>query len=85
MRAACSWSARTSPAGDFLHFVFVCRRLDPTALPRLQQDELTDWRFSPPDDLPRPISDLTVRRIRDAISGDVQRLPVTVARSRLLT
>ncbi len=72
------------PAGDFLHFVFACRRLDPSALPRLQQEELTDWRFSPPHDLPRPISDLTVRRIRDALSGEGPRLPVTVRRSRLL-
>jgi 8-oxo-dGTP diphosphatase len=71
------------PAGDFLHFAFLCRRLDSTVDPRIPPDELSDWGFFGPADLPRPISELTVRRISDAVSGGIV-LPVTVPRSRLV-
>jgi ADP-ribose pyrophosphatase YjhB (NUDIX family) len=71
------------PAGDFLHFAFLCPRLDSTALPTLPPDELNDWGWFDPTDLPGPISELTVRRIADALAGGLP-LPVTVPRSRLV-
>jgi 8-oxo-dGTP diphosphatase len=71
------------PAGDFLHFAFICRRLDSTAEPTIPPGEISDWGYFPVDDLPRPISELTVRRVSDAIAGGLA-LPVTVARSRLV-
>ncbi|HEY8635722.1 MAG TPA: NUDIX hydrolase [Candidatus Limnocylindrales bacterium] len=54
--------------GPMLHFVFRCRwhdRLDPVA----SSPEVSDVDFWPLDDLPRPISDFTERRIRDAADG----------------
>ena len=72
------------PARDFLHFTFLGRLVDRRKKPRLQPDELSDWGYFSLEDLPRPISDLTVQRIRDALSGEVQVLPATVPRSRLL-
>ena len=51
--------------GPMLHFVFRCRwhdRLDPAA----SSPEVNDVRYWPLDDLPRPISDFTERRIQDA-------------------
>ena len=71
------------PAGDFLHFVFVCETADSTAQLTPQPGEISDCGYFAPDDLPRPISDLTVRRIRDALAGGLA-LPVTVERSRLV-
>jgi ADP-ribose pyrophosphatase YjhB (NUDIX family) len=70
------------PSGDFLHFVFLCRRLDSTAVLRLPPEELSAWGWWPVEELPRPISELTVRRIADAVKGGLV-LPVTVPRSRL--
>lgn len=58
--------------GPMLHFVFRCRwrdRLDPGA----SSPEVDDVRFWPLDGLPRPMSDLTERRIHDAaLDGPVQ-------------
>lgn len=57
--------------GPMLHFVFRCRwhdRLDPVA----SSPEVSDVRYWPLDNLPRPISDFTERRIRDAaLDGSV--------------
>lgn len=58
--------------GPMVHFVFRCRwsdRLDPVA----SSPEVSDVRYWPVDGLPRPISDFTERRIRDAVlEGPVQ-------------
>ncbi|MGI8549327.1 MAG: NUDIX domain-containing protein [Dehalococcoidia bacterium] len=54
---------------DMHHFVFICRRLDQTAAPRPDAAEITACEFWAPDALPRPISDFTIRRIEDALSG----------------
>lgn len=51
--------------GPMLHFVFRCRwhdQLDPAA----SSPEVSDVRYWPLDNLPRPISDFTERRIQDA-------------------
>jgi len=66
------------PAEDFLHFVFVCHRLDPQAQPRPNLAEISVCGFWPIDELPRPISTFTIRRVRDALAGDGWPLPAIV-------
>jgi ribonuclease HI/8-oxo-dGTP pyrophosphatase MutT (NUDIX family) len=53
--------------GAALHFVFRCDWAD-ALRPVAQPPEIDDVGFWPIDDLPRPISDFTERRIRDAIA-----------------
>jgi ADP-ribose pyrophosphatase YjhB (NUDIX family) len=60
---------------DFLQLVFVGRALDADAPPRSDQHENTDCGFWPVDELPRPISDYTVRRIHDGLTGSILPLP----------
>jgi ADP-ribose pyrophosphatase YjhB (NUDIX family) len=52
-------------SGAMLHFVFLCR-WDPALTPVPSSAEIAELGFWPADDLPRPISDFTERRIRDA-------------------
>ena len=61
--------------GPMLHFVFRVAwhdRLEPV----VSSPEVSDVRYWPLDNLPRPISDFTERRIRDAVIGG----PTRVAR-----
>ena len=63
---------------DAHHFVFRCRLAD-GAEPAPASDEVSDCRFWPPDALPRPISDFTVRRIQDALHGTLPDLaPISI-------
>ncbi len=65
------------PVTDFLHFVFLCRRVRTEA--EFQFDaEVTECGYWSPDALPRPISDFTIQRIEDALSGASQLLPVSI-------
>lgn len=58
---------------------------DPAAVPRPDATEITACAYWPPEALPRPISDFTVRRIEDAISpANRFPLPVTVPARRWL-
>lgn len=50
------------------HFVFACRPTLRTE-PRPSSPEITDVRWCARTELPRPISDFTVRRIDDALDG----------------
>jgi 8-oxo-dGTP pyrophosphatase MutT (NUDIX family) len=55
--------------GPFLHFVFSVawqEGLEPTPMP----PEITQLGWFDPDDVPRPISDFTARRIRDALTNE---------------
>ena len=63
---------------DMHHFVFLCRPLDETVAPRPDLSEITNCGYFSPDALPRPISDFTIRRIVDAVSGAAPPLPVVV-------
>jgi 8-oxo-dGTP diphosphatase len=63
---------------DMHHFVFSCQPLDPAALPQPAADEVSRCAFWPITDLPRPISDFTVRRIMDAVAGAQQPLPQSI-------
>ena len=58
---------------DLLHFVFVCTVT--TEEPTVDGAEITESGWWASDSLPRPISDFTVRRIRDALAGNVLPLP----------
>jgi 8-oxo-dGTP diphosphatase len=61
------------PAKDFLHFAFLCRRLN--LIEQFQHDlEVLECLYWSVDVLPRPISDFTLRRIGDALSGQNQLL-----------
>jgi 8-oxo-dGTP diphosphatase len=64
-------------ADDAHHFVFRCR-LD-GGEPAPASAEVSECRYWPPDALPRPISDFTVRRIEDALHGRLPDLvPVSI-------
>ena len=57
------------PDADMHHFVFACRQLDEAAAPRPDRVEISACEYWPLDALPRPISDFTIRRVRDALIG----------------
>jgi len=63
---------------DALHFVILCRSRDADSMLRPDAEEVTECEFWNPDELPRPISDFTIRRVEDAVSGTEQPLPTTV-------
>jgi len=63
------------PATRCHHFVFACRSLG-TREPLPSSPEITEVRWCAVLDLPRPISDFTVRRINDALAGAEARLHV---------
>jgi 8-oxo-dGTP diphosphatase len=65
-------------AADMLHFVFLCQSRDPALIPTSGTEEVSESAFWSPTTLPRPISDFTVRRIADAMSGVKQPLPAPV-------
>lgn len=66
------------PHGDFVHFVFLCRIVSDEAAFELQAEEISACAYWPIDALPRPISDFTIRRIRDALSGTRLPLPAVI-------
>ncbi len=64
-------------ASDLIHFVFRCERENAGA-PEPDHAEISECQYWPPDALPRPISDWTVRRIRDALAGETFGLPTRI-------
>jgi 8-oxo-dGTP pyrophosphatase MutT (NUDIX family) len=73
------------PHGDMHHGVFLCVPEDAAAVPQPDAREVTACGYWPPDALPRPISDFTIRRIEDALSpANRCPLPVTIGRRRWL-
>jgi 8-oxo-dGTP diphosphatase len=54
---------------DSHHAVFCCE-IDGRAEPAPISPEISEAAFWPVDELPRPISDFTIRRIQDAVSGE---------------
>ena len=63
---------------DMLHFVFLCHSQETALLAHPDAEEISECAFWSPNALPRPISNFTVRRIADAISGAKQPLPSPV-------
>jgi ADP-ribose pyrophosphatase YjhB (NUDIX family) len=65
------------PYDDSVHFVFVCESLADASISQ-PDSEVTEKGYWPIESLPRPISDFTVRRIQDALSGQEQPLPTII-------
>jgi 8-oxo-dGTP diphosphatase len=65
------------PEYDAHHFVFACRSVA-GGEPVPSSKEISACAYWPPDDPPRPISDFTLVRIRDALSSGPQVLPATI-------
>lgn len=53
------------PGVDMHHFLFLCRPVAPEAAPIANSPEISECGYWPVEALPRPISDFTIRRIRD--------------------
>ena len=68
-----------APENDSHHFVFECTPEDNVTRPESLSSETTACGYFDPDALPRPISDWTVRRIGDALTGVLVTLPVSIA------
>jgi 8-oxo-dGTP diphosphatase len=62
---------------DSHHFVFRCKVEDGSE-PRPSSEEISACKYWSMEDLPRPISDFTVRRIEDALACDGLRFLVDV-------
>jgi 8-oxo-dGTP diphosphatase len=60
---------RHGPGREAVHFVFLCRIVDEVATPRPDLDEVMACAYWPPETLPRPISDFTIRRIQHALGN----------------
>jgi 8-oxo-dGTP diphosphatase len=68
---------------DSHHVVFECA-IDEGAQPAATSDEVSVCAFWPVEELPRPISDFTIRRIQDAVGTDAARRLVGVPPLRWL-
>lgn len=66
------------PQIDMHHFVFRCRALDPAAPPVPSPPEISTCDYFAPPELPRPISDFTIRRIEDALASAPPPLPAVL-------
>lgn len=66
------------PSGDCLHFVFLCDPAGSIAKAKPDPKEVSECATFSPRHLPRPISDFTVRRVRDGLRGGTGPLPVVV-------
>ena len=64
-------------AGEFLHFVFHCDVTDVNA-PQPNPEEIADYGYWPAHALPEPMSESTRLRIRDAVTLEPMRLPVSL-------
>ncbi len=76
---------RKGPGFEVLHFAFRCRLENSAATPEPNSPEIMQCGYWPLDALPRPISDFTLRRIRDAVEGVPGLLPVHVGERHFLT
>lgn len=73
------------PELDLLIFVFLCYPANNSfAGLAADQDEISTCAFWPLDALPRPISDFTIRRVRDAASGVRLPLPTVIPKRQWL-
>lgn len=70
---------------DLHFFVFRCRQADQATAPTPASPEIAACAFWLPTALPRPMHDLTIRRIHDALAGIVGPLPVDARPSLWLT
>lgn len=66
------------PENETLHFVFRCDVSGTGEMPVPDGDEISECAYWPLNSLPRPISDWTVKRIHDAVSGSCIDMPMTI-------
>jgi 8-oxo-dGTP diphosphatase len=57
------------PAHDMHHFAFICN-MNENQQPQPDSKEVTECKYYSIDDLPRPISDFTIKRIQEALNPD---------------
>ena len=72
------------PGREVVHFAFLCRGLDETTVPQPSCSEVTACSYWSPEALPRPISDFTIRRIRDGLAEPGPMLPTTITHRQWL-
>ncbi|MDQ0917065.1 NUDIX hydrolase [Paenibacillus sp. V4I5] len=65
------------PNYDMHHFVFIASN-DNNQIPQPSSPEILECRFCSRDELPKPISDFTCKRIEDALNHERQHLFHTV-------
>jgi 8-oxo-dGTP diphosphatase len=70
---------------DDSHHAVICCEIDEGAEPAPSSPEVSEAAFWPVDELPRPISDFTIRRIQDAVSSEHPRRVVEVPQLTWLT
>jgi ADP-ribose pyrophosphatase YjhB (NUDIX family) len=70
---------------EVVHFAFVCRALDEGAAPQPSCPEIMACSYWSADALPCPISDFTIRRIRDGLTNTGLMLPVAITARHWLT
>ena len=75
VRHMTGWYYDTEKGG--VHFAFRCERQDETSPAQPDGVEISECGFWRPEALPRPISDFTVLRIRDALAGNQYPLPTS--------
>jgi 8-oxo-dGTP diphosphatase len=76
---------RQESGREAVHFAFLCRDLDGTTVAQPSCSEITACSYWSPEALPRPISDFTIRRIRDGLTTPGSVLPVTIMARQWLT
>ncbi len=72
------------PSGNCLHFVFLCDLAGNIDKAKPHLKGVSECATFSPRHLPRPISDFTVRRVRDGLRGGTGPLPVVVPERRYL-
>ena len=65
------------PEIDMLHFVFLFETRDPGKESK-SNSEISEFSYFSMNQLPKPINDFTILRIKDALSGNIQPLPVNI-------
>lgn len=61
------------PNNDMHHFVFICKEVK-NQPPQPDSTEITECKYFTINELPRPISDFTIMRIREALNPDSNQL-----------
>ncbi|MCU6707349.1 NUDIX domain-containing protein [Paenibacillus sp. J5C_2022] len=61
------------PEHDMHHFAFICA-LNDSQQPHPDSKEVTECKYYRIEDLPRPISDFTIKRIQEAMNPDDNQL-----------
>ena len=72
------WYYEQSEQKEGLHVVFWCESQQGAQSVHPDGSEVSECRYWQPDALPRPMSDFTLLRIRDALAGAAYPLPTAI-------